>query len=125
VNVITGLRIPIASYWPGSTYVDWVGIDGYWWGPPFARTFATIFGPTLVAVRALTTKPVLISETAALGRYKTLAVRDLFAGVESTPGLLGFVWFDIHNSYGDFRLEDDPTALAAFGKGMSRLLSAN
>jgi hypothetical protein len=123
VNIITGLRVQIASYWPGSAYVDWVGMDGYWWGQRPARTFATTFDPTLVAVRAFTAKPVLITETAALPGWKMLAVRDLFAGMKNTPGVLGFLWFDIRNSYGDFRLEDDPAALAAFGKGVSRVLS--
>ena len=33
-------------WWPGSSYVNWVGIDGYYYGPSWA--FAPLFGPTIV-----------------------------------------------------------------------------
>ncbi len=42
---------PIASWWPGASYVTWVGIDGYYYQP--YETFASIFGPTIAQVRSL------------------------------------------------------------------------
>ena len=53
---------PIASWWPGARYVTWVGIDGYYYRP--SSTFATVFGQTIAQVRAFTSKPLLLSETA-------------------------------------------------------------
>ena len=53
---------PIASWWPGAHYVTWVGIDGYYYRP--SSTFATVFGQTIAQVRAFTSKPLLLSETA-------------------------------------------------------------
>src|ERR1700729_3451478 len=52
---------PVASWWPGPSYVDWVGIDGYYNSP--SDTFSRVFVPTINAVRAITDKPVLLSET--------------------------------------------------------------
>ena len=51
---------PLASWWPGSRYVTWVGIDGYYYRP--SSTFTTVFGETIAQVRAFTRKPVLLSE---------------------------------------------------------------
>ena len=53
---------PIVSWWPGAPYVSWVGIDGYYYRR--TDTFFSIFGETIAQVRMLTTKPVLVSETA-------------------------------------------------------------
>ena len=50
-----------APWWPGGSYVNWVGIDGYY-DSPLAR-FAQVFGPTIVDVRSLTKDPIFISET--------------------------------------------------------------
>ncbi len=67
VNVIHDAqhgRIPSPDpWWPGSSYVTWVGIDGYYFSP--SGTFAPLFGPTIAAVRELTRDPILVAETAA------------------------------------------------------------
>jgi hypothetical protein len=79
-------------WWPGKSYVNWVGIDGYYRAP--SSTFASVFGPTIAHVRELTPDPILIAETAAepsLGQ--SAKIDDLFTGVH-TFSLLGFVWFN-------------------------------
>jgi mannan endo-1,4-beta-mannosidase len=95
VNIIDALDNHIpgpAAWWPGSSYVDWVGIDGYYYSP--AWKFAPLFGPTIAAVRELTRDPILIAETgAATSAGQPAKIDDLFAGVRAF-GLLGFVWFD-------------------------------
>jgi len=115
VNVIEkrlGIPSP-ARWWPGSSYVDWVGIDGYYLKPSWQ--FAPLFGPTIKAVRRLTLDPILISETAATpAAGKPAKIADLFAGIRDY-GLLGFVWFDI-NKNRDWRLAG-PAAIAAFRRG--------
>lgn len=103
---------PPRAWWPGSTYVDWAGIDAYFTRP--SDTFFSVFGRTLVGVRALTDDPVLIAETAvAPGPGQARQIRSLFAGVRSTPGLLGFVWFD-QNGRKAWPLENRPAATTAF-----------
>ena len=107
-------RIPgPAPWWPGGSYVTWVGIDAYYLEPSWR--FVPIFGPTITAVRELTGDPILIAETgatAADGQPEKIA--DLFAGVH-TYELLGFVWFNAVASQ-DYRM-NGPAAFAAFRKG--------
>jgi mannan endo-1,4-beta-mannosidase len=100
-------------WWPGPSYVNWVGIDGYYESP--AERFASLFGPTIAAARALTRDPILISETGvAPTASRPTEIRDLFAGVHADR-LLGLVWFDARGSR-DWRL-DSPVAIAAFRNG--------
>jgi hypothetical protein len=111
---------PLASWWPGAEYVSWVGIDGYFYRP--SDTFASVFGPTLGQVRALTGKPVLLSET-AVGPEAGQAskIKGLFAGMARSQ-TLGLVWFDNRQEDGlyhqDWRIEDSPAAEAAFRLGV-------
>lgn len=106
---------PIQDWWPGASYVTWIGIDGYYYLP--SDTFATVFGQTIVQIRMLTDKPLLISET-AIGPLAGQAAKipDLFGGIRANH-LLGFVWFDQAQDRGiyhqDWRL-DSPSALATF-----------
>jgi hypothetical protein len=94
VNIVDGLPDVTnpAPWWPGSSYVNWVGIDGYYYG--LSETFASLFGPTIADVRGLTKAPILIAETgASVSSDQSAKIADLFAGVR-TFGLLGFVLFD-------------------------------
>jgi mannan endo-1,4-beta-mannosidase len=115
VNIIDrkgGIPSP-APWWPGSAYVTWVGIDGYYAKPSW--TFASLFGPTIKAIRALTLDPILISETSATpAAGQPAKIADLFAGIHAY-GLLGFVWFDADHA-GDWRLTT-AAAFAAFRRG--------
>jgi mannan endo-1,4-beta-mannosidase len=105
-------RVP-SAWWPGSSYVDWVGIDGYFHTP--SEQFASVFGPTIVDVRELTRDPILISETGAAAKIGQPAkIASLFAGVH-VYGLLGFVWFDAVSD-GDYRITS-PSDFAAFRRG--------
>ena len=121
VNIVNK-NVPIpdpSQWWPGKSYVNWVGIDGYYYTP--AQTFAQVFGPTIVDVRELTTAPILVAETgASLAAGQQAKINDLFAGVESY-GLLGFMWFDANSTNPSdgqplhWRLSN-PDALATFGQ---------
>ena len=70
----------LRAWWPGNSYVTWVGIDGYYLQPNWQ--FAPLFGPTIGAVRALTSDPILIGETGAVpAAGQPAKINDLFAGV--------------------------------------------
>lgn len=109
-------QVLLRSLYPGDAWVQLVGIDGYFigsensWDQVFARVFAE--------VRQFTARPFLIAETSVQpGTQAAQWVRELFAGAETTPGVLGFIWFDFDKAAenrDDWRLEDDPAALAAF-----------
>jgi mannan endo-1,4-beta-mannosidase len=115
VNIIArqgGIPSP-RRWWPGGSYVTWVGMDGYY--RKRSWEFAPLFGPTIKAVRRLTLDPILIAETAAAPEAgKAAKIDDLFRGVHAY-GLLGLVWFDV-NKTRDWRLSG-PGVVAAFRRG--------
>jgi mannan endo-1,4-beta-mannosidase len=119
VNIINdtqrGMIPRPAKWWPGSSYVNWVGIDGYYLKSNWQ--FAPLFGPTISAVRALTLDPILIAETGAVpAAGQSAKITNLFAGIHQY-GLLGFVWFDSTNSHKQDFAINSPAAIAAFRKG--------
>jgi mannan endo-1,4-beta-mannosidase len=116
---ISSAEIPSpARWWPGSSYVTWVGIDGYYYKPSW--TFAPLFGPTIKIVHALSRVPIpiLISETGAPAAYQPTKITDLFAGIRAY-GLLGFVWFDA-NGAEEWNLSSS-AAIAAFRRGANAI----
>jgi mannan endo-1,4-beta-mannosidase len=110
----------IEQWWPGSQYVTWVGIDGYYYTS--TDTFDSVFGTTINQVRAFTTRPVLLSETAvapAAGQF--LKIQNLFHGMNKYR-TLGLVWFD-EDQHGpsnggpsrqDWRIENSVQAEGSF-----------
>jgi mannan endo-1,4-beta-mannosidase len=96
VNIINTQTPSIPSpapWWPGRSYVTWVGIDGYYLKSSWS--FAPLFGPTIAAVHTLTgSTPIIISETAASAKQAT-KIANLFSGIRRYS-LLGFVWFDVN-----------------------------
>jgi mannan endo-1,4-beta-mannosidase len=118
INDTPGGNIPPPSpWWPGSSYVTWVGIDGYYLKPNWQ--FAPLFGPTITAVRHLTGDPILIAETGAIpAAGQPAKIADLFAGIQRY-GLLGFVWFNATNTHHQDFSVTGSAAIAAFRKGAS------
>ena len=121
VNVINDTQngtIPRPNaWWPGSSYVNWVGLDGYYLKPNWQ--FAPLFGPTIGDLRSFTDDPILIAETGAEpATGQSAKVADLFAGVKAY-GLLGFVYFDTTNSIGQPFGLSSSAAIAAYRKGAS------
>lgn len=118
-----GGTLPPSADWPGSAYVSEIGIDGYDWTG--TKTFAEQFTPTIAAVRKLSTAPVLIAETSVVhGPNAASQVAGLLDGILA-DGVVGLVWFDTDKARftntpdtHDWRLQDDPAALAAFRAGV-------
>lgn len=100
-----------APWWPGSSYVTWVGVDGYYRYPN--ETFSYLYDATLADVRAITSKPILVAETAvAPAAGQAAKIPDLFAAVKADH-LLGLIWFDARGNR-DWVIDNDSAALAAF-----------
>lgn len=68
-NYDYGGPVSFAQVFPGNSFLDWVGVNGYNWGTgvPWADwlNFDTLFGPSYEALTALSTKPLMITETAS------------------------------------------------------------
>jgi Glycosyl hydrolase family 26 len=121
----------LSPWWPGNSYVSWVGIDGYYNRP--SDTFKSVFVPTIDQVRTFTGKPILLSETAVARRANQYVnIINLFNGIAQYR-TLGLVWFDKDQSelgvpqgdpayvHEDWRIEDNPLAVQAFRLGVSAL----
>jgi mannan endo-1,4-beta-mannosidase len=110
------LTSPIADWWPGSDYVDWVGIDGHI--ITSGETFSDVFGPAIADVRKLTSKPIMIAET-AIGPNAGQAAKmgNLFAGVKD-DNLIGLVWFNAPKNEA-WQL-GSPAAITAFAEAVKQ-----
>lgn len=102
--------------WPGKSYVTEAGIDGQYGGP--RETFTSVFGATIADVRAITSKPLLISEVAVgKSRSRPAQITGLFAAVRKNK-LAGVIFFDAHPQW---EIDKDPAALTAFRKAAAGL----
>jgi hypothetical protein len=110
----------LAALWPGSAYVNEVGIDGYFLTR--VATFDSVFGPTLRDIRAVTDKPVLITETAAPPVAGQVRVLDQLASALRAYRLAGFIWFDIDQAgqrglgKADWSMDANAAAVARYGE---------
>jgi hypothetical protein len=116
VNSIRGASSSLNQWWPGAKWVDWTGIDGYYFRA--TDTFGSVFGSTIEGIRRLSSAPLLIAETAVgTTENRESQIERLFEGVRAER-LAGVVWFDKAQHAGlyhqDWRLEDNRSALAAF-----------
>ncbi len=108
---------PVHAWWPGSRYVNWVGVSGYYYVP--GDKFENVFVPVVTAVRKFSQAPLLIAETGVGPEAgQTRGITNLFAGIRA-QNYLGLVWFDQHSFGGlykgeNWRLEDSADALTTF-----------
>lgn len=110
---------PIQPWWPGASYVDWVGVDIYY--ITSHSSFRRSFDPTLKAIRQFTTKPILITETAVPPQPGAVRqILNLFAGVKA-HGLLGVIWYDQRGRQ-NWYLNNRPAAVAAYRRGLAQML---
>jgi mannan endo-1,4-beta-mannosidase len=65
-TIYYGQKHPLASYYPGDRYVDWLGMHGYNWGESFDWAEwlnpEVTYGKTLDALRQIADKPIAITE---------------------------------------------------------------
>jgi beta-mannanase len=125
-NVEYAGSTPLPGLYPGDRDVDWVGVDGYNWGPydpsKTWSSFASIFDPTLQTVRRLTTRPIMIAEVASteIGGSKAAWITDFLHNVQNEAGVRAFIWFD-ENKEQDWRIRSSPEAATAFRLGLAEL----
>jgi mannan endo-1,4-beta-mannosidase len=101
-NAVYPGSAPLASVYPGDAYVDAVGVSNYNWGERsrdgFAthwRSFGSLFDPSITELRALTDKPLWITEVASSnqGGSKAAWLTAMFAELHRRPEVAGVVWF--------------------------------
>ncbi|MDQ6832337.1 MAG: beta-mannanase [Chloroflexota bacterium] len=122
-NVEVPGSTPYAEVYPGDTYVDWIGLDGYNWGTSQAWSrwmdFTAIFGVSYEDIEQLTNKPIMIAETACAdsgGDKAAWILHGLLTDVPTRfPRIRAVVWFDIEKET-DWRIDSSPSSLAAFSR---------
>ncbi|HEY2636980.1 MAG TPA: glycosyl hydrolase, partial [Solirubrobacteraceae bacterium] len=129
-NVDCDGKCPFTAFYPGDAYVDWVGLDGYNTGSmpdsPGWRSLASVFGSSYDQLTRLTTKPVMIAETASTegGGDKAAWIRNAFATdlPQRLPKVRLVVWFDRRKET-DWRVDSSAASLAAFKQAMAAAAS--
>ena len=118
VNVVGGPQVSaVKAWWPGASYVTWIGVDGHYFQPHIK--FVDLFGATLGQVRKLSRSPVLIAEAGIAPYVGISKISDLFSGAQA-HGVLGVVWFDVQGH--NMRVVNNPAAIAAFRAAASKYL---
>ena len=125
--------VPYTDLYPGDTYVDIVGLDGYNGGTDIPemggwRSFEDIFAPAVVQTRAVTNRPIMISETASAvgGGDKVAWIEDMFSYLQTEPEISSVLWFQIDkrsNNEADWRYDSTDATQAAFVIGVETLAS--
>jgi len=124
-NVVDPTTTSIASLYPGDAYVHWLGVDGYNWGTSQSwsswTSFTNIFAPTYKELLAVSTKPILLAETASTesGGNKAAWITDALSQLPKTfPQIKAFVWFNIQKET-DWLIESSSAATQAFASGIN------
>ncbi|HEY6532961.1 MAG TPA: glycosyl hydrolase [Acidimicrobiales bacterium] len=120
-------RFPsIDNYFPGTEYVDWVGMTGYHRPGDKSPTFAATYDKTLAELRRVAPGlPIMLSEIGATetGGQKSSFMESLFPGLEANPDIVGFIWFNYaiteKGVTNDWRLDSSPAVFDAFSAGLA------
>lgn len=110
----------LIDYYPGSTYVDWIGLDGYNFGNTKTgqswQSFSEIFSPGYRDVLSLN-KPIMIAETASteFGGSKSSWIEESFAVAipNKFPKIKALIWFDI-NKETNWDINSSPSSISQF-----------
>lgn len=121
-NIAWNAETAFDPMFPGDAYVHWVALDGYnnveWGG---SQSFGQIFGPSYQSITTLSTKPVMIAETASgeQGGSKADWITDALVRQIPTsyPRVRALVWFN-ENKEVDWRIQSSESAQRAFAEAI-------
>jgi len=106
-------------YYPGDAWVYDVGLDGYNWGLVHKSswmTFGQVFQSSYDAMTRLTSRPLMITETASteLGGSKAAWISEIPRTLSTgMPRVHALVWFDVEKET-DWSFASSPSSLSAF-----------
>jgi hypothetical protein len=123
-NVNDSGKMPFERFYPGDPWVNWVALDGYnagatyggWW------SFRQVFASSYRALKQLTSKPMMVAETASneAGGDKAAWIRKALGCQLPTdfPRIRALVWFDQRTPDGNWPIDSSRAALDAFRKAI-------
>jgi beta-mannanase len=128
-NVDPGHKLRnLASLYPGDSYVDWSGLDGYNFGtnpaaPRGWMTFNQLFRSTYdeITEEIAPSKPLVVSEVGSSedGGSKAQWIAEALKSARTEyPQLRGLLWFEKYDDGMDWPIETSSSATAAFASGI-------
>jgi hypothetical protein len=126
-NVDYGGR-PFNQFYPGDEWVDYVGLDGYNWGNSGGESFASfskIFASSYTTITQLSTKPLVVTETAAseAGGSKAAWIEETFLKTipQTMPRISAVIWFS-EDKERDWPVNSSQASLDAYRKVVASTL---
>lgn len=117
--VAVGDKYPIAPYFPGDEWIDYVGLDGYNWGSATGtwQSLKAVFASSYALVTGLSAKPVIVTETGSseTGGDKAAWIRTGFMTTipEAFPRIGAVIWFNQARE-DDWRVDSSSASLEAY-----------
>jgi endoglucanase len=109
----------IEAYYPGDTFVDYVGVDGFNKGTPW-YSFNEIFGSALTTISQYGKPIIIFSFASAEGPQKASWMKDaFFTQMPKYPLLHGWIWFN-QDKERNWLVWSDEDALGVFLKAAER-----
>jgi hypothetical protein len=115
-----------AALYPGKAFVNWMCTDGYNWGsarPAGWRSFRQVFQPSYSALKAISTKPIMLGEVASVeagGSKADWIDRMFYVLPRLFPQIRGFVWTNRYLNSRAWPIESSLSAQRAFGAQIAR-----
>lgn len=119
----------LTSLYPGDSYVDWTGLDGYNWGtnpaqPEGWTTFDQLFSSTYhrIVDRVAPSKPMIIGEVGSseYGGSKATWIEEMLSELPNRyPKIRGVLWFEKYDDGMDWPIETSMSATRAFAAGIA------
>jgi mannan endo-1,4-beta-mannosidase len=124
-NIVWNNSANLAELYPGNSYVDWIGLSGYYGTPGTLRykPFNATFSQTIAQLRRFTNKPLVITETGATNVNGLMAhwITQMFQQLPAHKDIIGIIWFEAVRVI-DWQVADHPAAAAAFRAGLGSSL---
>jgi len=126
---------PLAPYYPGDAYVDWLGLDGYNQTWNSWESFTQVFKLSITELDAINSSyPIVVGETASAEPTAAQAASDLSkaawiadafrTGIPSFPRIKAVSWFNQDKSAEEgcscnWPIESDSASTSAFAQAVS------
>jgi hypothetical protein len=119
-NVDRNGAMPFSEYFPGESWVDYLGLDGYNWGNTPGNSWNSlkeVFAASYAKITSLSQKPLFITETASseTGGSKAEWIRTGFMQTipQEFPRVTGVIWFN-ETKEDDWRINSSQASLGAY-----------
>ncbi len=104
----------VTQYFPGTAYVDWIGVDGYDRAGQGQQAFGDVFGAWYSAFVGYD-KPMMIGETAAMPDDQAAYIAGIGSSLPTQfPAVKALIYFDAHGPDGSWQLS--PSGLQAWSQ---------